>query len=124
MIKVGVIGLGAMGQHHVRIYKELGCEVIGVVDASYERAREIGLKYDVPYYTGYDSLLAQGIEAASIAVPTSMPGGKTHCLHRGRSREHDRSCCHQSGKTDGWAYRTFQSGGPEIKTAYTRRGSR
>jgi UDP-N-acetylglucosamine 3-dehydrogenase len=72
MIKVGVIGLGAMGQHHVRIYKELGCEVIGVVDASYERAREIGLKYDVPYYTGYDSLLAQGIEAASIAVPTSM----------------------------------------------------
>lgn len=71
MIKTGVVGLGMMGQHHVRVYKELGCEVVGIADANPERAREIGEKYQVPYYTDYHSLMGN-VDAVSIAVPTSL----------------------------------------------------
>jgi UDP-N-acetylglucosamine 3-dehydrogenase len=71
MLKVGVVGLGSMGQHHVRLYSQLGCELVGVVDANLERAREIGEKYKAPYYQDYHELLTR-VEAVSIAVPTTL----------------------------------------------------
>lgn len=87
MIKAAVIGLGAMGQHHVRVYKELGCELAGVVDVDINRAREIGERYNTHYFNDYHKLLGQA-DVASIAVPTSahtsvacefLKSG-THCL--------------------------------------------
>ena len=36
MVKVGVIGLGNMGQHHARVYRELGC-LAAVVDSGTNR---------------------------------------------------------------------------------------
>ncbi len=60
-----------MGQHHVRVYKQLGCEITGVVDASIERARYIGEKYHVPYCTEYEKLLGK-VEAVTIATPTGL----------------------------------------------------
>jgi UDP-N-acetylglucosamine 3-dehydrogenase len=71
MLKVGVVGLGMMGQHHVRVYKELGCDVVGVADADPERAKEIGEKFHLPWYTDYHALIGS-VEAISIAVPTSL----------------------------------------------------
>lgn len=71
MLKVGIVGLGMMGQHHVRVYRELGCDVVGVADADPARAQELGEKYQVPYYTDYHDLLGR-VEAVSIAVPTSL----------------------------------------------------
>ena len=87
MINAAVIGLGAMGQHHIRVYKELGIEIAGVADADAERAREIGDEYAVPYYDDYRKLLRR-VDIASIAVPTSIHKQiaveflrhKTHCL--------------------------------------------
>ncbi len=70
-VKVGVIGLGAMGQHHARIYSQMGCELVGVVDADLARAKEIGEKYAVPYYNGYGALLGR-VDAVSIVVPTTL----------------------------------------------------
>jgi UDP-N-acetylglucosamine 3-dehydrogenase len=71
MIKVGVVGLGAMGQHHARLYSQLNCELVGVADSNFERAREIGEKYHTRYYSDYRELLPQ-VEAVSIAVPTTL----------------------------------------------------
>jgi UDP-N-acetylglucosamine 3-dehydrogenase len=71
MLKVGVVGLGAMGQHHVRLYSQLGCELAGVADANLDRAKELGEKFKVPYYMDYHDLLNQ-VEAVSIAVPTTL----------------------------------------------------
>lgn len=71
MIRVGVIGLGAMGAHHVRVYRELGCEIAGVVDADPDRAGEIAGLYDVPWFTTSQPLLEACPDAVSIAVPTS-----------------------------------------------------
>lgn len=36
MLKVGVIGLGAMGKNHARVYSELpDAELVGIADANY-----------------------------------------------------------------------------------------
>ncbi|MDP2730368.1 MAG: Gfo/Idh/MocA family oxidoreductase [Dehalococcoidales bacterium] len=69
MISVGVVGLGAMGQHHARLYSQLDCYLAGVADVNLERAREIGQKYKTRYYSDYHELLEK-VQAVSIAVPT------------------------------------------------------
>jgi UDP-N-acetylglucosamine 3-dehydrogenase len=71
MIKVGVVGLGNMGQHHARLYSQLDCELVGVADTNAERAREIGEKYGTRYYSDYHELISK-VEAVSIAVPTTL----------------------------------------------------
>ncbi len=71
MIKVGVVGLGAMGQHHARVYSQLGCELVGVVDTDIQRAKEIGERYETRFYSDYTELIPQ-VEAVSIAVPTTL----------------------------------------------------
>jgi UDP-N-acetylglucosamine 3-dehydrogenase len=73
MLKAGVVGLGAMGHNHARLYSQLNCELIGVADADSARAEEIGEKYNVPYYNDYHQLLSK-VEVVSIAVPTTV-----HC---------------------------------------------
>ena len=68
-LKVGVIGVGSMGQHHARIYDNLpGAELVGVFDADSERAEEIAAKHDT-VAMGMDELLA-ATTAVSVAVPT------------------------------------------------------
>jgi UDP-N-acetylglucosamine 3-dehydrogenase len=85
MLKVGVVGLGAMGQNHVRLYSQIQnsissapntavqnkIELVGVVDVNPETAANIGKKYDVPYYTDYHDLISK-VDAVSIAAPTSL----------------------------------------------------
>ena len=69
-VKVGVVGVGAMGRNHARVYSQLKCNLVGVADADLARAKEIGEIYNVPYYQDYRQLLPQ-VEAVSIAVPTT-----------------------------------------------------
>lgn len=71
MIKVGVVGVGAMGENHARLYSQLNCSLVGVADPNAIRAQEIGRKYNTKYYNDYHKLLSQ-VEAVSIAVPTTM----------------------------------------------------
>ncbi len=71
MIRVGVIGLGEMGQHHARIYSQLDCELVGVADIDIDTAREIGNKFSCRYFYDYHDLLTE-VDAVSIAVPTSL----------------------------------------------------
>ena len=69
-LKVGVIGVGSLGQHHARIYSELDCvELVGVYDVNPERAAEIAQKCHTTPFSDIGQL-AEKIEAASIAVPT------------------------------------------------------
>jgi len=71
MLKLGVVGLGAMGQHHARLYSQLGCRLVAVADADPARAQEIGSRYAAGYYTDYHDLLGK-VDAVSIAVPTTL----------------------------------------------------
>ena len=66
-MKVGVVGLGMMGQHHARVYSQLGCELVGVVDANTEKAKEIGERYSTSYYSDYTELIPQ-VNAVSMGL--------------------------------------------------------
>lgn len=72
MIKVGVIGVGHLGQHHARIYSIMPrAELIGVFDTDADRAREIAGKYGTKAFDSIEELVSSGVEAVSIAVPTT-----------------------------------------------------
>jgi predicted dehydrogenase len=72
--KVGVIGVGHLGQHHARVYTELlGAQLAGVVDQDENRAMAIGEGLGVPWFTDTDEFLdAAHPDAVSVVVPTSM----------------------------------------------------
>ncbi|MBI4557585.1 MAG: Gfo/Idh/MocA family oxidoreductase [Candidatus Hydrogenedentes bacterium] len=71
-LRVGVVGVGHLGYHHARIYASLpDVTLAGVVDTSDERGRKASLDFGVPRYAAVQELLEAGIDAASVAVPTS-----------------------------------------------------
>lgn len=71
-VKVGVVGVGYLGQHHVRIFSELpNVELVGVADINEKRAREMVSLYQIPFYTTDYKELFDKIEAVSIVTPTS-----------------------------------------------------
>ena len=69
-VKVGVVGVGHLGQHHARIYSQMpGVELVGVVDINERRAKEVGQKLKVLSCTEAATLFGK-VQAVSIAVPT------------------------------------------------------
>lgn len=71
MLKIGVIGVGYLGQHHARIYSELeNVRLIGIFDTDYKRSEEIAQKYGCASYADLRNLLDK-VDAASIAAPTT-----------------------------------------------------
>ena len=71
-LKVGVIGVGHLGEYHVQKYKAISnVDLVGVVDADLDRADEIARRYDVRAYGNHEEILDK-VEAVSLAVPTEM----------------------------------------------------
>ncbi len=71
-IKVGVVGVGALGRHHARLYNENdNCDVVGVFDVDTEQCQKIADEFGL---TAYDNIekLAQQCDALSIAVPATL----------------------------------------------------
>jgi predicted dehydrogenase len=69
-VKVAVVGVGSLGQHHARNYAEMpGCELVGVVDIDRKAATRIAQKYNCQAIFDYKTLLGQ-VDAVSIVVPT------------------------------------------------------
>ena len=69
--KVGVVGVGHLGEHHVRIFRELSdVHLVGILDTNQLRLKEIENKYQTRGFDNYEELINAGIEAVSIAVPT------------------------------------------------------
>ncbi len=70
MMKVGVIGVGAMGQNHARVFSEIS-ELVGVTDAVPEQAAKVASRLGTKAYTTVDDLL-DDVDAVSICTPTSF----------------------------------------------------
>jgi len=71
-LKVGVIGVGSLGQHHARVYSEIkDVELVGVADSDPQRAGEIASKNKTRAFSDYRELLKQ-TQAVSVVVPTSL----------------------------------------------------
>jgi len=72
MIKVGVIGVGHLGQHHARIFNSLpDCRLVGIYDKDPVRAVEIAGKFNVRVFTDYDELLSEA-DAVDISATTTV----------------------------------------------------
>ncbi len=71
-LKIGVIGVGNMGQHHTRVLSLLkDVELIGVADVNVERGLDIASKYRVRFFENYEEMLPH-VEAVCIAAPTKL----------------------------------------------------
>jgi len=70
MMRVGVVGVGSMGQNHARVYSEIA-ELAGVYDVMDEQARRIGERFSCTAFDDLDDLLKK-VDAISICTPTSM----------------------------------------------------
>jgi predicted dehydrogenase len=74
VLKAAVIGVGAIGQNHARVYRSIfGVTLVGVADTNEAAAARVGTFNHVPYYSDVDALLnEQKPDLVTIAVPTSL----------------------------------------------------
>jgi predicted dehydrogenase len=76
-LRVAVVGAGAFGRNHLRVYRELeqageAIQLAGVVDSNPAVAAEAAQKFGIPGYETVEACLAVvgTLDAASICVPT------------------------------------------------------
>ena len=69
-IRVGILGIGSMGRHHVRNVRATeGLELVAVADPGGDR---FGVAGDLEVLEDVEALIGAGIDAAIVAVPTSF----------------------------------------------------
>lgn len=73
-LRAGVIGVGAMGQHHVRVYREIpGVELVGIADADEKQRTNLAQRHNVTGYSDYRQLFDEAKpQIVTIAVPTFL----------------------------------------------------
>src|SRR6266480_336876 len=69
LMRVGVIGVGSMGQNHVRVYSEIA-DVVGIADPDVKAGGVVSNRFNVSYYTDSTHLLKEELDAVSVCVPT------------------------------------------------------
>jgi predicted dehydrogenase len=73
-LRVGVIGVGHLGQHHARLLSGMPDAIlVGVADIDAARADQVGSRYGAAGMTDWRDLIGR-VDAVSIAVPTAV-----HC---------------------------------------------
>jgi predicted dehydrogenase len=76
VLRAGVVGVGAFGRNHARVYRELQVdpaqrvEFVGVADQDLSRALAVAAEFGTRAFRSADELIAQGVNAVSVAVPT------------------------------------------------------
>lgn len=70
-VKIGVIGVGVHGMHHVRLLSRMPeAEFTGVFDADKDVAASVSGEFGIPAYDTVDALL-EAVDCVTVAVPTS-----------------------------------------------------
>lgn len=70
MLRVGVIGVGYLGEHHARIFSQLeDVRLVAVVDIDKNRTKSIAEKYKSTPYVDFREILDK-VDAISIVTPT------------------------------------------------------
>ena len=69
-LKVGVIGVGSMGQNHARVYNEIS-NLVAVADSNEKQGRSVADRFGVSWYRDYRDMLGE-VDAVTIAVPTAL----------------------------------------------------
>ena len=69
-VKIGVIGVGHLGQHHVKHFVTLpNANLIGIFDLNQNRAQVIATQNKVSLFPNLESLLSE-VDAVSVVTPT------------------------------------------------------
>ncbi|RKZ01050.1 MAG: gfo/Idh/MocA family oxidoreductase [Candidatus Hydrothermota bacterium] len=69
-VKIGVVGVGHLGFHHVRVLSQLAdAELVGIFDIDRKRAEEVASVWNTVPYKDLDSLL-NDVDAISCVVTT------------------------------------------------------
>ncbi len=69
-MRVGVIGAGSLGQHHVRLLRDIdGARLVGFCEVRSDRAQQVSSELGVPAIASLETLLEQ-VDAVSVVVPT------------------------------------------------------
>ncbi len=69
-VKVGVIGVGAIGRNHARLYAELdSADLVGIYDANQELAQSIATEFGTEAVSTVEELVDR-VDAASVSTPT------------------------------------------------------
>lgn len=69
-MRAGVIGVGVMGEHHVRNYVELGCESVALYDSNVQRLGDVAAKYGAIPCRSLDAFL-DAVDSVSLCSPTT-----------------------------------------------------
>lgn len=70
VLRAGIVGLGVMGRHHLRVLRSLeGVELTGVYDPALSDASKFA---DITVYPTLDALLATGLDYCILSAPTSV----------------------------------------------------
>lgn len=70
-LKVGVIGVGALGRHHARLYNlNEKVDVVGIYDVNIENANKVGEEFNIPVFADWQAL-AEQCDLLSVAVPAT-----------------------------------------------------
>jgi len=70
-VRVGVVGAGALGYHHIRLLKNIeGAEFVGFYDHNPARAPIVAKELETTAFPSLESLLER-VEAITVVVPTS-----------------------------------------------------
>ena len=72
-IKLGIIGVGHMGQYHINVASTLKNKftLSGIFDINAERVKEMSDKYETKYYERIEYMM-EDVDAVIIAVPTYL----------------------------------------------------
>lgn len=69
-IKIGVVGIGHLGNFHLQKYSKVeNCEIVAVADTRLEQARKAAEIYKCSAFSDHREMLGH-VDAVSIAVPT------------------------------------------------------
>jgi len=71
-LAVGVIGTGFWGENQVRVFRQSRiADLVAICDADKKRAKEIGTKYGVPWFSDLTKFLrVPNLEAVTVCTPT------------------------------------------------------
>ena len=71
-VAVGVIGTGFWGENQVRVFRQSRmADLVAICDADKKRAKEIGIKYGVPWFSDLSKFLrVPNLEAVTVCTPT------------------------------------------------------
>lgn len=70
-VKIGIIGVGHLGNLHTKLFKTVSnCNLMGVFDSDVEKAEKVAGEHGTKYFKSLDDLLSE-VDAVSVVATTS-----------------------------------------------------